>query len=100
MSSSALFNSSSYSQGEEGKAPAVTPQHNEELSDTETAEYDKDLAEIENRIKNFQNFFEIFGLSQEATEKNIKKACNQMLLHYHPDKIGDDAKAATTMQCM
>lgn len=40
-----------------------------------------------------KNFYEILGLSQNATEDEIKKAYRKLAKEYHPDRHPDDATA-------
>ena len=32
------------------------------------------------------NYYEIFNISENATEEEIRKAYKQLVLEYHPDK--------------
>lgn len=40
------------------------------------------------------NHYEILGIEFTATDKEIRKAVREKSLLYHPDKVGDDQKAA------
>jgi DnaJ-class molecular chaperone len=35
------------------------------------------------------NYYEFIGVTQNATDKKIKDACNKLLMKYHPDKCKD-----------
>jgi hypothetical protein len=40
------------------------------------------------------NYYEILGLSKQATDDEIKKSFKKLAIKYHPDKNKDDPEAA------
>lgn len=51
-----------------------------------TADYTTEQTELVRKIKNCKNFYEVLGVTKDATDSNIKKAYKRLALQLHPDK--------------
>lgn len=67
------------------KKPETEPRE-ENKPGLQNKNYTKEqLAEVE-KIKNCKDFYELFGISKDASDAELKKAYRKLALKFHPDK--------------
>lgn len=56
-------------------------------SETElTQEFSKEQVDAVKRIKQCKDYYEILGITKDATDTDLKKAYRKLALQFHPDK--------------
>lgn len=58
----------------------------EDTHSTTKVEYTKEQNECVKRIRKCKDYYEILGITKEATDSDIKKSYKKLALQLHPDK--------------
>jgi len=58
----------------------------EKQSEPEAGSYTPDQAEAVKRVRKCQDYYEILGVTKQATDSELKKSYRKMALQFHPDK--------------
>jgi len=72
---------------EEKKSQAEPEVHQRRTSEPEPSqEFSKEQLDAVKKIKQCRDYYEILGITKEATDSELKKAYRKMALQFHPDK--------------
>lgn len=78
-------NDSAQQQNSESENNARQRKRSENEFHNET-DYSSEQTELVKKIKNCKNFYEVLGVTKDATDSAIKKAYKRLALQLHPDK--------------
>ena len=61
-------------------------QQQQRRSPERARDYDQDQEEAARKLKKCRDYYEILGITKEATDSDLKKAYRKLALQFHPDK--------------